>query len=44
MVVPTGLRNGLMREMHGGRFSRHFVWKKIIICNNEEKVLAVSWF
>ena len=28
IVVPMALREGLLKEMHGGRFSGHFAWKK----------------
>ncbi len=27
VVVPAGLCEELLREMHGGRFSGHFAWK-----------------
>lgn len=29
VVVPGSLRGGLMEEMHGGRFSGHFAWRKM---------------
>ena len=28
IVVPGSLRMGLLKEMHGGRFSGHFAWRK----------------
>ncbi len=28
-MVPAGLHEELLREMHGGRFSGHFAWKKM---------------
>ncbi len=27
VVVPTSLRQSLKKEIHGGKFSRHFAWK-----------------
>lgn len=29
VVVPASLCDGLLKEMHGGRFSGHFAWKKM---------------